>query len=88
MRNRGIRVQVWLNDKENSRLDDNALKAGLSRESYLRTLINSEPKAAYASGLRITGDGNLLLEIMLRLSPKILVPIPRTKALPFFVLDI
>lgn len=40
MRKRGIRVQVWLNKEENARLHTSAKKAGLSRESYLRTLIN------------------------------------------------
>jgi hypothetical protein len=40
MRKRNIRVQVWLNEKENTRFDDSAKKAGLSRESYLRMLIN------------------------------------------------
>lgn len=40
MRNRGIRKQVWLNEKENARLQDSAHKAGLSQESYLRALIN------------------------------------------------
>lgn len=39
MRNRSIRAQVWLNDKEHAQLDDNAKKSGLSRESYLRFLI-------------------------------------------------
>lgn len=40
MRKRSIRVQVWLNEEENTRLHASAKKAGLSRESYLRTLIN------------------------------------------------
>ena len=40
MRKRGIRVQVWLNKEENTRLHTSAKKAGLSRESYLRALIN------------------------------------------------
>lgn len=40
MRKRGIRVQVWLNKEENTRLHTSAKKAGLSQESYLRTLIN------------------------------------------------
>lgn len=40
MRKRSIRAQVWLNEKENTLLQSNAQKAGLSRESYLRTLIN------------------------------------------------
>jgi len=40
MRKRSIRVQVWLNKEENTRLHTSAKKAGLSQESYLRTLIN------------------------------------------------
>ena len=40
MRKRNIRKQVWLNEKENSRLQANAVKAGFSQENYLRTLIN------------------------------------------------
>jgi len=40
MRKRGIRIQVWLNKDENTRLHTSAQKAGLSQESYLRTLIN------------------------------------------------
>lgn len=40
MRKRGVRVQVWLNKEENTRLHTNAKKAGLSQEGYLRSLIN------------------------------------------------
>lgn len=40
MRKRGIRTQVWLNEEENTKLHTNAKKAGLSQESYLRSLIN------------------------------------------------
>lgn len=40
MRKRSIRIQVWLNKEENTRLHTNAKKAGLSQETYLRTLIN------------------------------------------------
>ena len=40
MRKRGIRTQVWLNKEENTKLHTNAKKAGLSQESYLRSLIN------------------------------------------------
>ena len=46
MRNRGIRKQVWLNEEENTRLQNSAGKAGLSQENYLRALINGfVPKA-------------------------------------------
>lgn len=40
MRKRSIRVQVWLNEEENRKLLNNSNSTGLSRESYLRTLIN------------------------------------------------
>ena len=40
MRKRGVRVQVWLNKEENTRLHTSAKKAGLSQEGYLRSLIN------------------------------------------------
>src|SRR5690554_4053377 len=46
MRKRNIRAQVWLNEEENIKLHNNSKKSGLSRESYLRTLINGYiPKA-------------------------------------------
>lgn len=40
MRNRNIRIQLWLNKKEADRLDKSVKKSGLSREAYLRHLIN------------------------------------------------
>ncbi len=40
MRKRGVRIQVWLNQEENKRLQANVEKTGLTKESYLRTLIN------------------------------------------------
>lgn len=40
MRRRNIRVQVWLNPEEKKKLQASAKKSGLSRETYLRTLIN------------------------------------------------
>ncbi|AFV01113.1 MULTISPECIES: plasmid mobilization relaxosome protein MobC [unclassified Dehalobacter] len=40
MRRRNIRVQVWLNKEEKTKLQANAKKTGLSKETYLRTLIN------------------------------------------------
>lgn len=40
MRKRSIRVQVWLNKEEKTKLQSSAKKAGLSQETYLRTLIN------------------------------------------------
>lgn len=40
MRKRDIRVQVWLNETENTKLQTDLERTGLSRECYLRTLIN------------------------------------------------
>lgn len=40
MRKRSIRVQVWLSKEERTKLQTSAKKAGLSQETYLRTLIN------------------------------------------------
>lgn len=40
MRKRSIRVQVWLNREERTKLQTSAKKTGLSQENYLRTLIN------------------------------------------------
>jgi len=40
VRKRSIRVQVWLNKEEKTKLETSAKKAGLSQETYLRVLIN------------------------------------------------
>lgn len=40
MRKRAIRAQVWLTFEEDIRLQSNVTATGLSRESYLRSLIN------------------------------------------------
>lgn len=40
MRNRNIRIQLWLNRKEVDKLNKSVKKSGLSREAYLRHLIN------------------------------------------------
>ena len=39
MRKRQIRAQVWLNEQEVHMLKSNAVKAGMSTESYIRMLI-------------------------------------------------
>lgn len=57
MRKRSIRAQVWLNEEENTKLQKNSKKVGLSRESYLRTLINGYmpkelPPAEYHTMIR------------------------------------
>ena len=40
MRNRNVHIQFWLNKKESQALDKLVKKSGLSREAYLRHLIN------------------------------------------------
>ena len=40
MRKRNIRYQLWLNDKEAERFNGLVNRSGLSREAYLRQLIN------------------------------------------------
>lgn len=40
MRKRSIRIQVWVNEGENRKLQKQAQQSGLSREAYLRSLIN------------------------------------------------
>ena len=40
MRNRNVHIQFWLNKKEVQALDKLVKKSGLSREAYLRHLIN------------------------------------------------
>lgn len=40
MRKRSIRVQVWLNKEERTKLQTRAKKSGLSQETFIRTLIN------------------------------------------------
>lgn len=47
MRRRNLRAQVWLNHSEAERLELCSNNSGLSRESYLRLLINGyKPKAS------------------------------------------
>jgi hypothetical protein len=40
MRKRNIHIQVWLNDSEADAFNKRVKKSGLSREAYLRHLIN------------------------------------------------
>ena len=40
MRNRNIRIQFWLNKKEADTFNKSVKRSGLSRESYLRHIIN------------------------------------------------
>ena len=39
-RKRTVRVRLWLTDEEAAKLNEAVAKSGLSRETYLRTLIN------------------------------------------------
>jgi hypothetical protein len=40
MRKRNIRLQLWLNEREAEEFNSKVKKSGLSREAYLRQLIN------------------------------------------------
>lgn len=40
MRKRNIRIRFWLDEIESEKLNNNVVKAGLSRENYIRSLIN------------------------------------------------
>lgn len=69
MRKRNIRVQLWLNKKEAESLDKRVKKSRLSREAYLRHLINGvvprdAPPPDYFSMMReLHGIGNNLNQI-------------------------
>lgn len=39
MRSRNVHIQVWLNEREAATLEKNVKRAGLTREAYLRQLI-------------------------------------------------
>lgn len=72
MRKRGIRIQVWVNNEEDARLQANAKKSGLSREGYLRSLINGYiPKALpppdyYAMMRELHAVGNNLNQLAVK----------------------
>lgn len=69
MRRRNIRIQVWLNPEEKKKLQASAKKSGLSRETYLRILINGFvpkelPPADYHAMMReLHAIGNNLNQI-------------------------
>ncbi len=57
MRNRNVHIQFWLNRKEAEMLDKKVRRSGLSREAYLRHLVNGfipkeTPPADYYSFMR------------------------------------
>lgn len=69
MRKRNIRVQLWLTRKEAEALDKRVKKSGLTREAYLRHLINGlvpqdAPSPDYYSMMReLYGIANNLNQI-------------------------
>ena len=69
MRNRNVHIQFWLNRKEAEMLDKKVRRSGLSREAYLRHLVNGfipkeMPPADYYSFMReLHAIGNNLNQI-------------------------
>ena len=69
MRKRNVRVQLWLDKKEAQQLQKNVKKSGLSREAYLRQLINgvvpqeAPPADYYAMMSQLYGIGKNLNQI-------------------------
>ena len=64
MRKRNVHTQFWLDKKENEAFQKKVKKSGLSREAYLRQLVNGlEPQDApppdyYAMMRELHGIGN------------------------------
>jgi len=57
MRKRNIHIQFWLNEKEAENFNQNVKRSGLSRENYLRHIINGlipteKPPPDYYSMMR------------------------------------
>lgn len=69
MRNRNVHIQFWLNRKEAETLDKKVRRSGLSREAYLRQLVNGfvpkeTPPADYYAFMReLHAVGNNLNQI-------------------------
>ena len=69
MRKRNVHIQFWLDKKEAEALQKKVKKSGLSREAYLRHLVNGlEPQDApppdyYAMMRELHGIGNNLNQI-------------------------
>jgi len=69
MRKRNIHIQFWLNKKEAEAFDKAVKRSGLSREAYLRHLVNGlvptdAPPPDYYSMMReLHGIGNNLNQI-------------------------
>lgn len=72
MRNRNFRIQLWLNEKEAAALDRKVKRSGLSREAYLRHLINglvpqdAPPPDYYGMMRELRAIGNNLNQIAWR----------------------
>ena len=72
MRNRNVHIQVWLNRKEAEELDKKVKRSGLSRENYLRHLINGvvpqdqPPPDYYAMMNQLYGIGRNLNQIAIK----------------------
>lgn len=69
MRKRNVRIQFWLDRKEAENFDKRVRKSGLSRENYLRHIINGMvptdvPSPDYYTMMRMLhGVGNNLNQI-------------------------
>ena len=69
MRKRGVHIQLWLSETEAARLQRLVKRSGLSREAYLRHLINGvvpqeiPPPDYYVFMERLYQVGNLLEQI-------------------------
>ena len=69
MRKRNVHIQFWLNKKEAEAFQKKVKKSGLSREAYLRNLVNGlEPQDApppdyYAMMRELHGIGNNLNQL-------------------------
>ena len=74
MRKRNVHIQFWLDKKEAEAFQKRVRKSGLSREAYLRHLVNGlEPQDApppdyYAMMRELHGIGNNLNQIARRLN--------------------
>ena len=74
MRKRNVHIQFWLDKKEAEAFQKKVKKSGLSREAYLRHLVNGlEPQDApppdyYAMMRELHGIGNNLNQIAKRVN--------------------
>lgn len=72
MRKRNVHIQFWLDKKEAEALQKRVKKSGLSREAYLRHLVNglvpqdSPPPDYYAMMRELHGIGNNLNQIAVK----------------------